>query len=97
MIRSKAIRSAANGECCTWPGCGAIYGVVLAHSNMSIHGKAKGQKAHDIFSAFLCNEHHFVYDKDTALSQKEKEWNFMRAMSATILRSFHLELIEVKP
>jgi hypothetical protein len=96
MIRSKAIREAAEGETCTWPGCDDKRGVVLAHSNMSIHGKAMKQKAHDIFSAFLCFDHHYIYDKGRNLSQIEKEWYFMRAMSKTQLRLVVLDIITIK-
>lgn len=96
MIRSQAIRDAAEGETCTWPGCDATYGVVLAHSNMSVHGKAGGQKAHDCFAAFLCHHHHWVYDEDTDMSQSDKEWHFMRAVSKTWMRLIELGVITIK-
>ena len=96
MVRSKAIREAANGESCTWPGCDDKHGVVLAHSNMSVHGKAGGMKAHDCFGAFLCHNHHLLYDKKTSLSQTDKEWHFMRAMSKTQMRLIVLEIITIK-
>ena len=95
-IRSKAIRNAANGEPCTWPGCGVNDGTtVLAHSDMSIHGKGMKRKAEDVFSAFLCGRHHAIYGgKD--MPREEKEWYFMRAMSATWLRLIELGIIKVK-
>jgi hypothetical protein len=96
MVRSKAIREAAEGEICTWPGCEDKRGVVLAHSNMSVHGKAGGQKAHDCFSAFLCHHHHWVYDEDTDMRTIDKEWNFMRAMSKTQMRLIALRIITIK-
>ena len=83
-IRSDAIRKAANGEACTWPGCGAMDGTVIcAHSNLSVHGKGRGIKSDDVFVAFLCSTHHRMLD-ESHISKNEKEWNFMRAMSNTI-------------
>ena len=96
MIRSKAIREAAEGEICTWPGCDSANGVVLAHSNMSIHGKAMKQKSHDFFAAFLCDYHHRHYDKETSMSNADKEWHFMRAMSRTQMRLIDLGIITIK-
>lgn len=98
-IRSKAIRNAANGEACTWPGCGVNDGtVVLAHSNMSIHGKAAGRKADDIFGAFLCFKHHTEYDQRNKPddSGQQGEWYFMRAMSATWIRLIDKGAITIK-
>ena len=96
MIRSDDIRKAAEGETCTWPGCDSTYGVVLAHSNMSIHGKAAKLKAHDCFASFLCYFHHSLYDNDTGMSTADKEWHFMRAMSKTWLRLIALDIIVIK-
>lgn len=98
-IRSKAIREAAEGETCTWPGCDSKHGVVLAHSNMSIHGKAGKLKAHDIFSAFLCHNHHNYYDNEPEnpyTPSGNKEWHFMRAMSKTLMRLIVLGIITIK-
>ena len=96
MIRSDAIRRAAEGETCTWPGCDSTHGTVLAHSNMSVHGKAMKQKAHDCFGAFLCHGHHLLYDNETIMSAADKEWHFMRAMSKTWLRLITLDIITIK-
>lgn len=96
MIRSDAIRKAAEGEACTWPGCDSKHGTVLAHSNMSIHGKAMRLKAHDCFGAFLCHDCHWLYDKGTTLSPQDKEWHFMRAMSKTWLRLIQKDVITIK-
>jgi hypothetical protein len=101
MVRSKAIREAAEGEICTWPGCDSANGVVPAHSNMSIHGKAGGQKAHDCFVAFLCHQHHNYYDNEPEKpyayksASGDKEWNFMRAMSKTQMRLIALRIITI--
>lgn len=95
-IRSKAITQAANGEVCTWPGCGSPDGVVFAHSNMSIHGKAGSLKADDCFGAFLCFDHHHYYDVNVSMIPKEKEWHFMRAMSKTWLRLIEKGIIQIK-
>lgn len=101
-IRSDAIRKAAEDECCTWPGCGVQdKSVVFANSNMSIHGKAGGRKAEDVFGAFLCGSHHSLYDVEprgqaSSSDNLNKEWHFMRAMSATWLRLISLGIITVK-
>jgi hypothetical protein len=51
----------ANGMACQ--GCGREDGtIVMAHSNKSIHGKAKGMKAHDCFVAALCHACHYWID-----------------------------------
>lgn len=96
MVRSNAIRKAAEGEACTWPGCDSTHGVVLAHSNMSIHGKGMRQKAHDCFGAFLCQHHHWLYDEDDRMSAADKEWHFMRAMSKTWVRLIEKGIITIK-
>ena len=91
-IRSEAIRNSANGETCTWPGCGSSHGVVFAHSNMSVHGKSTGRKADDIFGAYICHEHHLNYDR---FRNKDYEFYFMRAMSETWKRLVYKGIIRV--
>lgn len=95
-IRSKSIRKSAEGESCTWPGCSSTYGVVLAHSNMSIHGKGMKRKADDIYGAYLCGNHHQFYDKETSMNLFDKEWHFMRAMSETWRRLIAKGIIKIK-
>lgn len=44
--------------------CGADDGtIVCAHSNLSEHGKCKGKKSLDLFSAFLCHRCHAWLDQ----------------------------------
>lgn len=64
-IRLPKLLAAANGAPCM--NCGAQDGtVVAAHSNSSAHGKGMGQKAHDIFVAYLCVRCHDWYDYRTS-------------------------------
>lgn len=71
-VRSKKILAAANGEPCTWPGCGIQDGtVVAAHSNLSADGKGLGMKAEDIYVAFLCHQHHMLYDSKKKMMLQE--------------------------
>lgn len=80
---------AAEGERCTWPGCGKRDGtVVAAHSDMLIHGKGMKRKADDLFIAFLCNDCHYAYGPGRELSREEKRTYFFMAMSATWRRLY---------
>lgn len=59
MYRNKRLtESAKHEECvsCGNPQC------CWAHSNLLIHGKGRGQKAHDIFGAYLCLNCHDWFD-----------------------------------
>ena len=80
----------ANGMPCM--ACGCQDGtVVMAHSNFSIHGKAKGMKAHDCFVAALCQGCHAWLDSGTKpylmwdATRENKLEFFRRAMEATML------------
>lgn len=76
-------------------GCGCEDGsVVMAHSNFAIHGKAKGMKAHDCFTAALCQGCHTWLDSGSESvfylgiwqpTREDKLEFFRRAMEATML------------
>ncbi|HUW76247.1 MAG TPA: hypothetical protein VMV70_06160 [Gallionella sp.] len=90
----------ANGMPCQ--GCGRQDGtVVMAHSNSSIHGKSKGMKAHDIFTAALCANCHSWLDFGTDMrgqymaTREDKLEFFRRAMEATMLYLWRNGLVVV--
>ena len=86
-------------ECC---GCGAVNEtVVMAHSNWSIHGKAKGMKAHDCFSAPLCYRCHTWLDSGTrdyliwSCAPDHKLEFFRRAMESWMLKLWRSGMVKV--
>jgi len=90
--RNPKILAHARGQSCT--NCGCEDGTtVAAHSNFSEHGKGRGIKAHDLFSAYLCNRCHSWLDQGTGSDptgvwqgdKEDKREMFMRAMFKTQL------------
>jgi len=53
--------------------CGADYHVQAAHSNWSEHGKGKGIKASDYYTAALCLKCHYEIDQGSHLSKEERK------------------------
>jgi hypothetical protein len=96
MIRSQAIKDSARDEVCTVHSdfCTGT-GVVWAHSNLQIHGKGTGLKAHDIFGCYACSNCHAWLDEGNA-SREEKMLAFYRAMSRSWLRLVERGIIKVK-
>lgn len=94
-IRSKATRNAARGQTCTmrlWCCQGGTETTVFAHSDLSIHGKAMGRKADDLFGCDCCHACH------REMHQRPKEYaeEFHRAMAETLIRRVALGVITVK-
>lgn len=56
--------------------CGA-HGCQASHSNQAIHGKGRGIKASDEFTAALCPNCHYEIDQGKRLNKEEKLawWN----------------------
>lgn len=54
-----------------------------AHSNQSIHGKAKSLKASDEFVAALCQKCHYEVDQGKTLSKDEKSQMWHNAFVKT--------------
>lgn len=86
--RNKKIRQSARGEYCSMMlSCcnGNPETVVFAHSNYSEDGKGAGQKADDIFGAYMCSACHDAYDHRNNLFPNDEEMrdNFHRAMKRT--------------
>ncbi len=95
MIRSKAIRQSARGQPCTVhaPGCtGDNETTVWAHSNLQLHGKGMGLKAHDIFGCYACVSCHAWLD------QRKPDWRelFWGAFALSLIRLVEIGIIEVK-
>ena len=87
MYRNKKILKSAKGQPCTvrsvWCN-GDTSTTVAAHSNQSIHGKARGLKASDCFVAYACSGCHRWLD-ESAASRAEKVEAFNAAMHRTWL------------
>ena len=87
MYRNKKILQSAKGQKCTIrsPWCnGDQSTTVAAHSNMQLHGKGKGLKAHDCFVAYACSECHRWLDSGPE-RRREKEEAFFYGHSRTLL------------
>ena len=68
-VRSKALLKAVASLPCQL--CGHPW-TQAAHSNQLIHGKGRGQKASDIYTAALCLHHHHEIDQGNKLSKQER-------------------------
>lgn len=96
-VRSKAIRDSAKNETCTWPGCDAP-AQCWAHSNLAVDGKGTGIKSEDIYGAYLCTEHHNLYDSRPsafALHHENKQRNFHQAMKKSWKRLIEKGVIKI--
>lgn len=63
--------------------CGLEGQTQAAHSNLSIHGKGRGIKASDEFTAALCFFCHFELDAGHDLTRVQKQQMFLHAMKKT--------------
>jgi len=74
-IRSKALLKAVASLPCQL--CGHLW-TQAAHSNQAIHGKGRGIKASDIYTAALCQHHHYEIDQGKELSKQDRidAWNY---------------------
>lgn len=59
---------------------------VQCHSNLGMHGKGKGTKAHDCFSFSGCSACHFWLDQDKHPSYEEKQAATMLALERQVQR-----------
>lgn len=80
--RNPKILKHARGQACQ--NCGAQdETIVAAHSNQAKHGKGAGNKAHDIFVAYLCHRCHAWLDQGTGFDPTGiwgQEWQEKRDM-----------------
>lgn len=82
-VRSKPLMLAYRRIPCQH--CGVDDGTVCgAHSNLSIHGKGRGIKAHDNRAASLCHACHMAVDQGRSLSRSEREALWLDAHEKTV-------------
>jgi len=70
MVRDKAWLKAVASLPCRL--CGREGMTQAAHANWSVYGKGMGQKAHDCFTAALCQDCHYHIDQGKTLSKEER-------------------------
>ena len=63
--------------------CGLDGKTQAAHSNMAVHGKGRGIKASDQFTAALCFACHHDLDAGYGLTKDEKQLMFRNALRKT--------------
>lgn len=95
-FRSKTLLQAAKDQPCVL--CGAVGTTIAAHGNGSRYGKGLGIKAHDFYTAWLCQRCHDQADgrqphQDCYISAQEM-WE--HAFIKTVARWFELGIVEVK-
>jgi len=97
MFRSKKLTDAARHAPCMR--CNRHLDTVTAcHSNWQEHGKGRGLKAHDIFTAFLCIDCNRLIDdpnvSDWDPEMRKAEW--MRAHIQTLLYLLDMKILVVR-
>jgi len=73
--------------------CGIEGQTQAAHSNLSIHGKARGLKASDEFTAALCFACHHELDAGNKLDKQQKQELWFRAFRNTWLELLDRNLV----
>jgi len=64
--------------------CGSGHMVQAAHSNMSQHGKGRGIKASDEYTAALCLKCHYEIDQGSKFSREARQTAWMAAHISTV-------------
>lgn len=82
--------------------CGSELYVQASHSNQAKHGKGRGIKASDEFTAALCMSCHYEIDQGSKLSRDERRDQWDLAHQKTVerlvkLRLFPAELLPKMP
>ncbi len=72
--------------------CGLEGSTQAAHSNRLIHGKGRGVKASDEYTAALCIRCHFILDQGSKLTKEERIDMWEKAHRKTIERLIELDL-----
>jgi hypothetical protein len=72
--------------------CGRDGSVQAAHSNWSEHGKGRGIKASDIYTAALCQDCHQELDQGNHLSKEERKRMWIEAHKKTVFTMTMLDL-----
>lgn len=83
MVRNKAwLRAVASLDC---QRCGAGGPVQAAHANWAVYGKGMAQKAHDVFTAALCQPCHHSIDAGARMSGEERREAWEAAWRKTLV------------
>ena len=77
----KHLRNVASLPCMH---CGMIGSTQASHSNQAIHGKGRGIKASDEYTAALCADHHYEVDQGRSMSRSERVQMWERAHARTV-------------
>lgn len=94
IFRSPKLLRLARGQACVM--CGNDdQTIVAAHSNLLEHGKAKGLKAHDGMTAWLCYRCHCQLDQGKDLSKSDRRDLTLTAICRTYQKLWDQGLIEV--
>lgn len=64
--------------------CGLEGSTQAAHSNQAKHGKGRGIRASDEYTAALCFRHHFLLDQGQSLTKEERVNMWDKAHQKTI-------------
>jgi len=88
----KHLRNVASLPC---QACGLEGQTQAAHSNMSIHGKARSLKASDQYTAALCFACHHDLDAGHKLTKEQKQQMFLDALKSTWAELLKRDLILV--
>lgn len=94
-FRSPKLLKAARDQPCVL--CGSVGTTIAAHSNRVEHGHGTGCKAHDFFTAWVCQSCHDLIDGRTGtLTKEEKQAMWNRAFQRTVALWFETGLVVVK-
>ena len=91
-IRSKKLLKAVASLRCQH--CGNSEGVQASHSNWAEHGKGRGIKASDIYTAALCQDCHQELDQGKHLSKDERKRLWIEAHKKTV---FTMQMLDLWP
>lgn len=83
-IRSKKLLKLVAGLDCQ--ACGSGQMVQAAHSNQMQHGKGRGIKSSDEYTAALCLKCHFEIDQGKELTKEERQEKWHQAHIATVAK-----------
>lgn len=64
--------------------CGNEHAIQAAHSNWSEHGKGRGIKASDVYTAALCLRCHYELDQGDELTKDERKEMWTTAHRKTV-------------
>lgn len=89
----KHLRNVASLHCQL---CGLHGSTQASHSNSSIHGKGRGIKASDQFTASLCVSCHSMIDQGSQLSREDRSQLWLQAFRSTVRELVRREMWPAK-